>query len=75
LSESEYVATGSEDAPVTVNISEWDLVDSDWVLHLPHQCDAWIIAAGKREDVLTEARRFRAELDQAITALEAEAAT
>jgi hypothetical protein len=41
-----------------------------WSLSLPHQCGEWGIWDGTREDVLDAARRFRAELDQAITALE-----
>lgn len=45
--------------------------ENDWALSLPHQCGEWGIADGPREHVLAEARRLRAELDQAITALEA----
>jgi len=42
-----------------------------WALSLPHQCGEWGIWDGTREDVLEAALRFRDELDQAITALEA----
>lgn len=45
--------------------------EQDWALSLPHQCDEWTISYGSRADVLADARRFRDELDQAITAMEA----
>lgn len=45
--------------------------NDDWSLSLPHQCGEWGIWDGPREQVLDAARRFRAELDQAITAMEA----
>jgi hypothetical protein len=43
----------------------------EWSLALPHQCDAWEIAYGSREETLAEARAFRAGLDEAIRRLEA----
>jgi hypothetical protein len=43
----------------------------EWSLHLPHQCDAWEIGYGTREETLAEAYRFRDELAAAIQALEA----
>ena len=42
----------------------------DWCLSLPHRCDEWNIGDGSRDDVLTEAKRFRAELDAAIAVME-----
>lgn len=42
-----------------------------WAVYLPHQCDDWEIAEGTRDEALTEVRRFRDELDQAIRILEA----
>ena len=44
--------------------------ENDCSLSLPHQCGEWGIWDGPREEVLDAARRFRTELDQAITALE-----
>jgi hypothetical protein len=41
-----------------------------WALSLPHNCGEWAIWDGSREEVLDAALRFRAELDQAIAALE-----
>lgn len=46
--------------------------ESDWALSLPHSCGEWEIGTGSREQVLSDARRLRDELDQAITALLAE---
>ena len=44
---------------------------SDWALCLPHQCDDWVIAIDTDyEKVLSEVKRFRAELDSAIAVLE-----
>lgn len=46
--------------------------DDSWAIGLPHQCDSWAIAMSPdREAVLAEAKRFRAELDEAIAELEA----
>lgn len=45
--------------------------ESEWALALPHHCGDWEIHDGSREDVLDEARRFRAELDAAIAVMEA----
>jgi hypothetical protein len=47
--------------------------ESEWALALPHHCDEWNIGDGSREDVLAEAKRFRAELDAAIAVMEAAA--
>lgn len=47
-------------------------VETDWALSLPHQCGEWGIWDGSREQVLEAAYRFRAELDQAIAAMEAD---
>lgn len=50
---------------------EWDEdYGAEFELCFPHQCDEWSIAAGSREHVLAAARRFRAELDAAISELE-----
>lgn len=64
----------------TVRHTDWDAAGSDprgyiggendWALSLPHRCGEWVIDYGTRGEVLAEARRFRDELDQAITALE-----
>jgi hypothetical protein len=49
-----------------------DVPDDCWAFGLPHQCDNWAIGMSEdREAVLAEARRFRAELDEAIAVLEA----
>jgi hypothetical protein len=46
--------------------------DECWAFGLPHQCDDWAIAMGSDlQAVVAEAKRFRAELDNAIEALEA----
>jgi hypothetical protein len=42
-----------------------------WALSLPHNCGEWAIGDGARTEVLADALRLRAELDQAIAALEA----
>ena len=44
----------------------------EWSLHLPHQCGAWEIGCGTREQTLAEAREFRDRLDEAIRRLEQE---
>jgi hypothetical protein len=44
---------------------------ADWAVSLPHQCDDWVIAADPdRVWVLSEVRRFRDEVNQAIAVLE-----
>lgn len=49
----------------------YDVEDHGYGVYLPHSCDEWVIASGDREQVLEQARAFRAELDAAITAIEA----
>jgi hypothetical protein len=44
----------------------------DWSLHLPHQCGAWEIGYGTREETVADAREFRDRLDEAIRLLEQE---
>lgn len=44
----------------------------EWSLSLPHRCGEWVIDHGTLDEVLAEAERLRAELDQAIDALRAE---
>lgn len=59
---------------------EWDILGGldaakdEWSLYLPHQCDAWEIGYGTREQVLETARAFRSGLDEAIRLLEREQA-
>jgi hypothetical protein len=49
-----------------------DFADADYGIRLPHQCDSWVITASPdRETALAEARKFRDELDRAISELEA----
>ena len=44
--------------------------DENWTLCLPHQCDKWVIASSADWlEAMSEARRFRRELDNAIAAL------
>ena len=46
-------------------------ISAYWALSLPHQCDDWVIALDTDyEKVLSEVKRFRAELDSAIAVLE-----
>ena len=56
------------------NIGTPDAELDEWALYLPHQCDAWDIAAGNRDEVLAGAKAFRAELDRAIALLGQEGA-
>lgn len=46
--------------------------DQHWALSLPHHCGEWVIDEGTLDEVIAEAERLRAELDQAIEALRAE---
>jgi hypothetical protein len=46
-------------------------LEDEWSLHLPHQCGAWEIGYGTREETLAEAREFRDRLDEAIRVIEA----
>ena len=51
--------------------TQWARAGDYWALCLPHQCDDWVIAIDTDyEKVLSEVKRFRAELDSAIAVLE-----
>lgn len=48
------------------------LFPEDWALILPHQCGEWVIEECDLDTVIASAKRFRAELDAAISELESE---
>jgi hypothetical protein len=64
-----------EGVPVSpTDDSGWESLDAsldEWCLYLPHQCNAWEVGYGSRENVLADALAFRADLDRAIKVLEA----